>query len=250
MPDSLCSQGGGAVALLMPFVSGTIFFTNCSFLGNEADGNIGGGALLVQVGNIAAHLVFRDCAFHSNRATDFLRGGEGGAIHILNTNIAREGSIRFFNCNFTRNDAAVKGGAIFLVTFYASGMSSSCLLFQEFDVFVSNLTVDACSFFQNSAVLAGGAIEAEGHTAFTVSGSVFEQNSARLGAAVGLMRMARTTMARCVFWRQFSSIGGAFYSESLCSTGASIDEKACIQLNEVRFFENFAQSVIYNVSYA
>jgi len=127
-------------------------FNNCIFAGNTA---VNGGAIDV---DMDGQLTLTGCAFTDNSAT-----GRGGAVYCYSFN-----SLSIEDCTFTGNTAE-EGGAVHIRAFYGSGF----------------IPIDFCSFFDNTATVAGGAVYFGGDVVYTrFTNCTFSENTAPSGSAI------------------------------------------------------------------
>lgn len=185
--------GGGACADLLgsPTFEGCLFHRNtapesggaffmegtapscvsCLFYENEAE--LGGAVRFMQ-----GHAAFEACEFVGNAAED-----EGGAVQA-----ELGGSVDFQGCLLERNTSRV-GGAV--------------------RVERAALTVAGCSFVDNVAALAGGAVGCWGDSKAAITGSVFSGNDGGfLGGAVCASGEASVEVASCTIADNAAASGG------------------------------------------
>ncbi len=139
----------------------------------------------------------------------------GGAIHH-DTGYNRNVNLR--NCLFTNNVTTGEGGAV-----YMGGSGNSQIVDSEFVGnqgsnggavrWTTGLTrtyrIDSSTFTDNTATGSGGAVNIDLSTTFTITDSVFTGNSAGSSAGAFMASSSRTTIERSVFSNNSAPSGAA-----------------------------------------
>jgi len=155
--------------------------TNCTFADNQAmqtSGSADGGAVAIQ----GAYTTIDRTVFKNNKAYNY-----GGAldINVANVNVMNSifenntagngngGGIDFYNCNY---------GKVYNCTFINnSAIGAGGAL--NYNGGSSTLTIDNCVFENNSATTNGGALNLQ-QNSVTVKNSIFNTNTAKTGGAI------------------------------------------------------------------
>lgn len=201
---------GGAVFALRASPS----FVGCVFKDNEG---FQGAAVYAD----SSSLVMVDCGFRENEAT-----GDGGGIHCFDSALWLAGSTFYFNqalergaavfalasevaledCTFDKNVAISDGGALFLSTGSSRAtLSSSTFRWSQGrcggGIYVdepSRGSVENCTFFECSALIAGNAIYCVDGTALAVGNSII--SFGYHGTAVGCGAASSASFGHCVVY--------------------------------------------------
>lgn len=160
--------------------------------------------------NKGGFLTISDCNFEKNTATT--RGGAVFSEWSYGANIE--------NSKFSENTAGVSGGAVY--NFYGDNFSIKLSQFQEnfannaggavFNEYGNDLEIQLCEFIKNTAKNCGGAIYTFYGNRTTITESVFTSNKAiaTSGGAIFNERGANFTVAGCEFRENTAGIyGGA-----------------------------------------
>jgi len=195
------SLPGGAIRCAGGYAVG-IFVENCLFSNNVTSGN--GGALSANESECNSFV--NNCDFIDNAA-----GGSGGAFHSEYWGYR---TTYFTNNLFLRNRAANVGGAVCIAPGTGSG---------------GTIIFDACSFEGNTASnMAGAFFSSDGAgTALYIRNSVFQGNSAPVGAAMGGTAYweGEYALVNCLVW---SNTGGyAIHNNGNRSDGYQVDMSHC-----------------------
>ena len=141
-----------------------LFKENKYFLPKTKKSGFGGGigmSIKTAMKMSTFNLEFKDCIFTANKA---LKSGSGGALYYVNQGDETIlSSFSICNCNFTRNEAEDKGGALFIETV------------KECSILIKN-----CWFEINEALIDGGGVYVKNGGYFTIDSSRFINNSALL----------------------------------------------------------------------
>ena len=209
--------------------------SDSSFIANTAHGG-GGGAIFVDTrGNVN----ISGCIFWNNfnlmRASSNTVDGNGGAV-FCDVNAA--GDLKLVNSNFTNNEAAANGGAVYVYecnkaivqeSFFfhnkANGGNGGALVV---DHFRSNMVITGSTHINNMATGDGGGLYVRGRSysidSFIITSSCFHSNQAKTGdgGALALVYVAKVTVSTNKFYRNLANNGGALYvisgsSDSHCS---------------------------------
>ena len=162
-------------------------------------GNYCGGA-------IAAHLapvVVRDCVITSNSA----QSGGGAWVGGWST-------MRFENCEFSRNTAGI-GGALRFINSATTSVVSGCLVTyntvtgEGAAVCIYNATVDTENsvFAFNTADTRGGAFDVQKGQTSTVRNCTFADNSGPVGGGLYLIQTPDWTIENCIISRNLAGAG-------------------------------------------
>lgn len=165
---------GGGLRILPG--SRNVTAANCTFEKNNAES---GGAVHLSVGS----LTLTNCTFYSNSADT------GGAVTTLG-----QSSLKITDCIFNSNFAPKYGGALMLNTGTEAVITGSSFLYNSTDGFGGaaaantekelgiELTIEHCTFSENSARENGGALGLAGPFQPTIRNSSFEKNFSARGA--------------------------------------------------------------------
>ena len=167
-----------------------MYFTDCTFLSNSADGYGYGGAVWLDrsKGNVS----ITGCTFQNNT----LAGRYGGAVRLYGST----GDVTITDCTFLSNIAGGYGygGAVWL------------------DRSKGNVSITGCNFRSNSARGTGGAVMSSGSTVdVSVIGCTFQNNSAGLGGGAVMLygQIGNFTITDCTFHMNRGNVGGAICIE-------------------------------------
>jgi predicted outer membrane repeat protein len=205
--DTIGGRGGAVFALrASPAFVGCLFKHNDGFYG---------GAVFAD----SSSVVMADCSFEGNEAT-----GDGGAIHCVNSSLDVSGStflqndsaesgaaifavsssVSVTDCMFDKNIAIVDGGSICLrgaasrstigySTFrWSQGRYGAAIYCEE----PARGTIENCTFYECSALIAGNAIYCEDGTALAVENSII--SFGYHGTAVGCAPGSSASFDHCV----------------------------------------------------
>ena len=195
--------------------------TNCTFTNNSSDQ--GGGIYTSSFGTFS----LAECTFTSNSAT------QGGGLY-------NKGDTNLNLCTFSNNSSQQEGGGAFVSgSANPSGISGTCALtscvfednaaqsggaIQIGETFnqPSSVTIQSCSFTDNTTTSRGGAINATGgntslNPVITISDSSFTGNNSPNYNSVGgafSSEPADVHFQRCLFTQNRADSGGAVYAEN------------------------------------
>jgi predicted outer membrane repeat protein len=171
-----------------------------------------GAALWAQAGN----LVLRDSTFHDNRAL-----GSGGAVALSGT--GRLGSARIEGCDFERNVANYRGGAL------------------QIDLAPPDSLITGCRFLDNRADQGGAAIS--GYPAGDIVGNRFERNEGGgFGGAIAADGALLHVIEQNVFIENMVHNGGEALP-GCCNAAAAIDlDRAFVIVRNNVFYANVANA--------
>ncbi|MDX2190896.1 MAG: choice-of-anchor Q domain-containing protein [Bacteroidota bacterium] len=187
------SEGGSSTK------AGSITIKNCHFESNVAQSD--GGACHIYTDE-TDEVIVENCTFHKNIVNQLLgdtnpSGGGGGAIEQMNN--AKNKGFTVRNCTFSENQAAINGGAMRIdwapttienCTFYnnkalytstvdgysANGGAIGLYSMSNSEVFIKN-----CTFANNHAGWAGGAIATSDPSNTKIKNSIFYKNTSANG---------------------------------------------------------------------
>ena len=211
----------------------TVIFDNITFSGGVASES--GGAIKHRDGT----LVFKNCTFSGNKTTQY-----GGVFNIYNTAV-----VIAENCRFYKNTSEAAGGVVHISDAKASASFKDCYFGDGtdanqnsaknggvFSFYHGNVTVEGCTFNNNKATEAAGAIFFSSSSTITVNitSSSFLKNSAGTrGGVVAIDGDAKFTLTSCLFDSNTSAdLGGAI---------AGIGNDPSIKVNQCVFKDNKAK---------
>jgi MYXO-CTERM domain-containing protein len=151
---------------------------------------------------------------------DNVTDGAGGAFYVT------EADVRVSGASFAYNVAGGDGGAIAVETDASLSISDTTFegngsnrgyggaVFVYPESTAHDLTVDACTFVDNTAVGGGGAVAAWVLGELVVEDSVFEGNVGYLGGAVSSQDAVSRTVSTTTFCGNSADAGGAWYSDA------------------------------------
>ena len=223
------SPAGGA-AIYLPTKSNATFTMNGGTLtGNKATGSMGlGGAIMAEdsttltinggtisgneagfaggaIGIDSAEFTMKDTVLSNNKVLkgdDFTGNYGGGAVYLQITEGAEpKNRPTISGCTFVKNSnastASFGGGAII--------------------VNLAELSIENCTFTENTTEYGGGAIHSYGSKVF-ISGSVMEKNTAKTyGGGIFISQGGQTTIADCYFEENTADSAG----DDVCNTSSS-----------------------------
>jgi len=203
LPDE---RYGGAI-LCASGASPTI--RNCAFSNNKA---LYGGAIFAE----ESAPLFQACTFESNLAT-----AGGGALYSSGDFSGDTGVVRLIDCQFTSNIAQMSGGALMLANGGRPEIDG-CIFMGNESALAGAVkcqteaapTFDGCLFESNSATASdypnGGAIHLHGYVDAAFYSCTFRENSADDAAgAVFCTDHSPATFSDCIFLLNVSATGGA-----------------------------------------
>ncbi|MBK9015452.1 MAG: hypothetical protein IPM82_16090 [Saprospiraceae bacterium] len=167
-------QGGGLLFVVENTDNISLEVDNCTFGNNESSF---GGGLFFQAMSDNCSLLLHNATFISNAVSDMGNGfdqGGGGVLTVAGAN-ASNTLISIDSCSFLGNSSTEGGGGL---NVFPGGDNFNCSVIQ-------------CFFESNTATFTGGGIGlgSQPNTSFsnfTVSNSIFTENSGGFGAAIGL----------------------------------------------------------------
>jgi len=187
--NNFSRDGGGIYS-----TSAQISLSNCSVNNNGADWNGGG------IHSFRSKLNFQRCTFRNDTAKTF--GGGAGFY---------ECEVSIDDCNFTDNSAGILGGG-FHSDFSNISLSNTDFLRDTSEsggaifVWFNELTVDNCTFNNNSAKVNSGGIHAESGT-IEINNSSFSNNQSVWGGGIGLYNI-NSKISNSVLTQNRSEHGG------------------------------------------
>jgi predicted outer membrane repeat protein len=220
----------------------------------DADYDDEGGALLIHDGNLA----LRQTLFDSNHSDS-----NGGAVMVYT------GNLDVVNSDFMNNDADQDGGAIHIYTGTLDVNSGSSFLGNDADnrggaIYhaVGTMLIDDTLFDANSAVNAGGAIEAidlSNNNSY-VSGSIFNENYTGGAGEGGAISLDDGSYGFAIYDSEFSnnsSLFGAITSDVsgnlylggvLMEENIAYDEGGAVRATNVQVYNSvFNRNTAYNL---
>lgn len=221
--DGYGSNGGGMYNNSIT----SLTVTNCSFLGNRADGD-GGGMFNYESSVRVANCVFRS---NVNGGTGYTGGG-GGGMYNYNSRATVD------NCTFSSNTSAYGGGGIYnnaMYSYPSPSVSNCTFIGNSGGGLVSDksadVPVDSSQFKVTNCVFSGntGAGLRIGSGSAVVTGCSFRGNSGS-----GLSNAGDLVVTQCVFSRNTSSGTGG----GLRNVGPSLTVAYCIFTGNVASYQS------------
>ena len=159
-----------------------IFFSHCVFeYAKGLDDNAGGA---IELKKLYGPVEIRNCAFRNNMSY------AGGALFYYGLGSSASLLITIKGCSFKNNSARNRGGALSISSFGALKELSNCTFIHNTAGSTGGaVSIEAadklsnCLFKNNSAIISGGAIWSGVSTSLNVYNSIFDHNSAGIGAA-------------------------------------------------------------------
>ena len=162
--------GAGLQVVIDQITTGTVRLnvTRCKFVSNFALSANGGAVALIDNSGIPTpeiDVAFTNCEFKSNSAAS------GGAIYFH-----QSANATISNCVFAGNTATSgNGGALYLQRTCAN--ADDCEFTPCQAGFVNQANVNSCTFYGNSADVAGGDVRLGRQEGLNVTGSIFWENA-------------------------------------------------------------------------
>jgi hypothetical protein len=144
VPGSTVIHGNGSTPVFINQSPGPIVFAGVTLTGATVSGRPGGGFLV----NESSRVTFTNCLVVGNSST--IAGGGGGVVASM--------SVVINSCTFQSNSAGVDGGGLYVES--------------------SQITCQNCTFRSNGAAQHAGGLRGRVSANLTVSGGLFESNSA------------------------------------------------------------------------
>ncbi len=213
--STLCLDGGStSLSEALIVVSGTVNILdgvriqNCKSSGNGGAIRVPGGALNID-----------GAVFYNNN------GVNGGAI----VSLTASSKIDIKNAQFLNNSATGYGGAIYAncTVALASALFDGNNAANGGAVSITGggiISIDGCTFSENSASSQGGALHLDGKTSFAGDISLFSGNSASVGGAIYVASSSesrRAVISRAIFDGNSAESGSAICINGYSTLGAA-----------------------------
>ena len=166
-----------------------IAITNSEFTNNNA--NQDGGVLRTYAEH--SNIAITNSEFTNNNANQ-----DGGVLRTY----AEHSNIAITNSNFTNNSANRDGGVLFYVSF----------------TYADDVSIVACTFVDNKADGAGGAMKMRYATDVSVTQSNFSDNKASEGGAMHIMYVRDLVIHYSQFHHNVANFGGVLYARNSPTT--------------------------------
>jgi hypothetical protein len=205
-------------------VGGSPSVTDCVFAQNDAD--LGGGAVYVE----EASPTFAGCTFTANRAAPFGGNGHGGAIYV------ESGAPSFSSCEFAENSASLRGGAAYLWIGAHASFDNTLFAGNEtwlpsnqseggaIASFQGHVTLDLCTFEENSTSQEGGAISTFAGSISAIGCDFFDNEAVAMsGGAVRAATSATLEFLGC----EFTGNRSGFYGAAITAVSSDLSVVLC-----------------------
>ena len=186
--DNSANQNGGVLCTSAGHSNVTI--THSEFTNNNA--NQGGGVLHLFFLYVNSYITITHSEFTNNSANQ-----DGGVLYLRLDFIYHSltNILTITNSNFTNNSANRDGGVLFYVSF----------------AYADDVSIVACTFVDNKADGAGGALKMRYATDMSVTQSNFSDNKASEGGAMHIMYVRDLVIHYSQFHHNVANFGGVLY---------------------------------------